>query len=163
MKISGNKAVAISYTLRNAEGVILDQATTERPLAYLHGVGMMLPAFEAALEGKAAGDMVKPVLSPEEGYGVRQEEAVQMLQKEIFAEAPAEVMVVGKTLHMQDQDGNPIPGTIVEITDEGVRMDFNHPLAGVELHFEVMVMEVRDATQEELAHGHVHGVGGHQH
>jgi FKBP-type peptidyl-prolyl cis-trans isomerase SlyD len=86
-----------------------------------------------------------------------------MLGKEIFAEAPAEIMVVGNTLHMQDQNGNPVPGTIVEITDEGVRMDFNHPLAGVELHFEVMVLEVRDATQEELAHGHVHGVGGHQH
>jgi FKBP-type peptidyl-prolyl cis-trans isomerase SlyD len=163
MKISGNKAVTISYTLRNAGGDILDQATTEQPLAYLHGVGMMLPDFEAALEGKTVGNMVKPVLSPEQGYGVREEQAIMMLGKEIFAEAPAEIMVVGNTLHMQDQNGNPVPGTIVEITDEGVRMDFNHPLAGVELHFEVMVLEVRDATQEELAHGHVHGVGGHQH
>jgi FKBP-type peptidyl-prolyl cis-trans isomerase SlyD len=163
MKITEKKAVTISYTLRNAGGDILDQATTDQPLAYLHGVGMMLPAFEAALHGKVVGDIIKPVLSPEEGYGVREEQAIMMLPNDIFAEAPKEQMVVGNTLHMQDQDGNPVPGTIVEMTPEGVRMDFNHPLAGVALHFEVMVLDVRDASEEELAHGHVHGAGGHQH
>lgn len=163
MKITEKKAVTISYTLKNAGGDILDQATTEQPLAYLHGVGMMLPAFEEALSGKTVGDMIKPVLSAEQGYGVREEQAVMMLPPDIFAEAPQEQMVVGNTLHMQDQDGNPVPGTIVEIKEEGVKMDFNHPLAGVELHFDVMIVGVRDASEEELTHGHVHGAGGHQH
>ncbi len=163
MKITEKKAVTISYTLKNEGGQILDQATTERPLAYLHGVGMMLPAFETALEGMTVGDMIKPVLSAADGYGLREEEAIVPLPANIFAEAPAEQMVVGNTLHMQDQDGNPIPGTILSIGEEEVVMDFNHPLAGVDLHFEVMVLDVRNATEEELAHGHIHGPGGHNH
>lgn len=163
MKISEKKAVTVSYTLRNPEGQVLDQATTDQPLAYLHGVGMMLPAFEAALEGKTTGDMVKPVLTPEEGYGTRDERAVMMLPADIFKEAPKDHMVVGNILQMQDQEGNPVPGKIVEITPENVKMDFNHPLADVPLHFEVMVLDVRNATEDELAHGHVHGPGGHHH
>ncbi len=160
MKVSTNKVVYLAYTLKVSSGQIVDEATAAQPFAYIHHGGQVLPAFEDNLEGLAVGDSFSFKLSAEDGYGEYDEEFVRAFDKQMFAQVPAEMMEVGNVLPMQDQMGNPLDGEIVEITAEGVVLDFNHPLAGEELHFSGSVVNIREANQEELQHGHVHGVGG---
>lgn len=161
MKVEKNKVIAIDYTLTDNDGVIIDTSNGREPLAYIHGNGMLIPGMENALEGKAIGDKFDIVISPEEGYGVRNEGLVQQVPKEHFANVPEEIKP-GMQFQANAEQG-PILVTVMEVTDTHVVVDGNHPLSGVVLNFKVEVKEVRDASAEELEHGHVHGPGGHQH
>jgi FKBP-type peptidyl-prolyl cis-trans isomerase SlyD len=159
MQITKEKVVAIHYTLRDNAGKVLDTSDGKDPLYYLQGFGNLIPGMEEGLEGKIKGEKVKIQVAPEKGYGVRNEEYVQQVPVEAFGGQQPQV-------GMQFQAGNDQGRYIVTVTAvEGnmVTVDANHPLAGVELHFDVEVMDVRDASTEELEHGHVHGPGGHHH
>ena len=120
----------------------------------------MIPGLEKELEGKVAGDKLDVKIQPEEGYGVRNEELLQSVPREHFQNAPK--IEVGMQFQAQSQQG-PILVTVMEVNADHVVVDGNHPLAGVELNFKVEIKEVREASEEEIAHGHVHGPGGHQH
>lgn len=168
MKISNDKVVTLTYVLRSDDenGEIIQQVDANRPFVHLFGNGSLLPAFEKNLDGLEVGDIFGFPLTPQEGYGVESPEAIIDLEKEIFmidGKFDSELVAVGKALTMQDQNGNPIEGVVVEINDDKVIMDFNHPLAGKSLHFSGEVLDVREASDEETSHGHVHGDGGHQH
>ena len=157
MQIGEKKAVTIHYTLKDDAGEVLDSSDGRDPLTYLHGVGSIVPGLEAALAGKGAGDTVTATLTPEEGYGQRDEEAIRNVPRR---KLPAGKLAVGTQFRMQTEDGIAI-GTVMAIRGDYATVDLNHPLAGKTLHFDVTVVEVRDATEEELTHGHVHGPGGH--
>lgn len=162
MKIQKNHVAVITYILKEKDGDVIQETTPESPFAFIHGVGQVLPAFDTELEGKVAGDTFEFHLDADDAYGQYDGERIEELNAEVFAEAPAEYMKVGTSLPMEF-NGHTVFGTIMEITDKVVKMDFNHPLAGKNLHFTGNILEVRVAEEEELAHGHVHGTGGHQH
>jgi len=165
MKITQNAVPSVTYVL-TVENEVVDQADESNPLVYLAGVGMMIAGFERELEGKMTGDSFEFSLQADEAYGPRVDDAIVPIPKDVFiidGEFDGEMVQVGNTLPMQDQEGNPLQGAVVEITDDTVVMDFNHPLAGKNLHFTGTVVDVREATTEELQHGHVHGAGGHHH
>lgn len=162
MEIQEKRVAVITYTLKGDDGNVIQEATHENPFAFIHGIGQVLPAFDTALIGKLVGDSYSFQLTAEEGYGNYDDTRVEELDAAIFADAPAEYIVVGATLPMEF-NGHTVFGTITEIKPQVVVMDFNHPLAGKNLHFSGEVLEVRAATAEELAHGHVHGPGGHHH
>jgi FKBP-type peptidyl-prolyl cis-trans isomerase SlyD len=156
MQIAKHKVAAIHYTLKDNEGHILDSSGDRDPLNYIHGIGNLIPGMEEGLEGKTKGDKVNLKVSPEKGYGVKDDRMVQKVPREAFGGQPVEV----------GQQFQTDRGQVVTITHVGldqVTVDGNHPLAGIELNFAVEVIEVRDATQDEIAHGHVHGPGGHHH
>ena len=159
MQISHEKVAAIHYTLRDNNGKVLDSSEGKDPLYYLHGFGNLIPGMEEGLEGKAVGDKFEIKVSPEKGYGVRNDAAVQAVPREAFGDA---VVNVGMQFRAGNENGQYIV-TVVEVGEETVTVDGNHPLAGLELHFNVEVMEVRDASADEIAHGHVHGPHGHNH
>jgi FKBP-type peptidyl-prolyl cis-trans isomerase SlyD len=145
--------------LRDNNGKVLDSSEGKDPLYYLHGFGNLIPGMEEGLEGKAVGDKFEIKVSPEKGYGVRNDAAVQAVPREAFGDA---VVNVGMQFRAGNENGQYIV-TVVEVGEETVTVDGNHPLAGVELHFNVEIMEVRDASADEIAHGHVHGPHGHNH
>lgn len=164
MKIDNNHVVGLTYDLyvtENGEKKHVESATTENPLVFLYGVGMMLPKFEEHLSGLAVGDDYAFTLSAEDGYGEYDEAAVANLPKEMFGDQP--LPEIGSILPLQDNNGNQFQGRVVSIVEDAVLVDLNHPMAGHELHFNGTIQEVRPATKEELEHGHVHGAGGHQH
>lgn len=159
MIISNDKVISLSYTLK-VNGEIVDSAVAERPLVFIYGRGQLLPLFEAKINGLKVGDSFEFMVPCDEGYGQVNEMAVVELPKDIFkidGEVPADLLEVGKVLPMRDNEGNALNGVIVDIKEEVVIMDFNHPLAGQDLFFNGKVEEVRDASAEELSHGHVHG------
>lgn len=163
--IAPNKVVSLSYTLMLNSGELADEATANDPLVFIHGIGQTLPAFDDQLQGLNVGDSFSFTLTAEEGYGENNDNYIVDLPKDIFSgpDVPSDILQIGATLPMQDQDGNPMDGTVLEIGDDTVKMDFNHPLAGEALNFKGEVIAIRDATQEELDHGHVHGEGGIEH
>jgi FKBP-type peptidyl-prolyl cis-trans isomerase SlyD len=154
MQISKHKVAAIHYTLRDNGGKILDSSSGRDPLYYLHGAGNLIPGMEEGLEGKVKGDKFDLKVSPEKGYGIRDEKLIQKVPVKAFG---------GKKVEkgMQFRSGHGGVVTVTTIEGESVTVDGNHPLAGVELNFAVEIMEVRAATQDEISHGHVHGPGGH--
>jgi len=158
MQIGSQKAVTIEYTLKDDAGEVLDTSDGRKPLTYLHGVGSLVPGLEKALEGKSAGETITVTLSPDEGYGARDERLVRKLPVRKLREA-AHVQVGGR--YAADTPDGPRLVLVTELHGDYVTVDANHPLAGMSLHFSVKVVEVREATPEELAHGHVHGPGGH--
>lgn len=149
MEITQDKIVAIEYTLTDEEGNVLDASEGRGPLAYLHGRGGIIPGLEEALTGKTVDDELKVVVPPEKAYGKRNEQLLNRVPKSAF-EGKLE-FELGLQFPVQDQEGNPRLVTIVHIEEESVVLDANHPLAGLDLTFEVKVVEVRDATEEELA------------
>ena len=163
--IAPNKVVSLSYTLMLNSGELADEATADQPLVFIHGIGQTLPAFDDQLDGLSVGDTFSFTLSAEDGYGESSPNYVVEIPKNIFEgpDVPDDILEIGATLPMQDQDGNPMEGVVVEIGDDTVTMDFNHPLAGEALGFSGTVLDIREATQEELDHGHVHGEGGIEH
>ena len=163
--IAPNKVVSLSYTLMLNSGELADEATADQPLVFIHGIGQTLPAFDDQLDGLSVGDTFSFTLSAEDGYGESSANYVVEIPKNIFEgpDVPDDILEIGATLPMQDQDGNPMDGVVVEIGDDTVTMDFNHPLAGEALGFSGTVLDIREATQEELYHGHVHGEGGIEH
>lgn len=159
MIISNDKVISLSYTLR-VNDEIVDNAVAEHPLVFIYGRGQLLPLFEEKIRGLKVGDAFEFMVSCEDGYGQVNEMAVVELPKDIFrieGEVPADLLEVGKILPMRDNEGNALNGVIVDIKEEVVVMDFNHPLAGKDLHFNGKVEDVRDASAEELSHGHIHG------
>ena len=158
MKVQDNKVVAVSYKLE-VEGKIADQSKPGAPLEYIHGNGMLLPKFEAALELKEPGDGFDFVLSPEDGYGVYDPSYKIDLPKTAFAidgKIREDLLVVGRTIPMLNQAGQVVQGVVAAVSDSAVTMDFNHPMAGKTLHFTGQVESVRDATDKELTEG-LHG------
>ena len=160
MNIAKDKVVTIDYTLKDKEGRVIDQSTEAAPLAYLQGNGNLLPKLEEALEGKLKGDSIQVVLPPEDGYGVHEPSKVIEVPKEMFKDA-GEVKP-GMRFQARGPHGVDLL-TVVSVEESTVKVDGNHPLADVALHFDVTVRDVREATEEELAHGHVHGPEGHGH
>jgi len=155
MKIEKNKVVSLSYTLM-VEGDIIETVKADNPLKFIFGTGYLLPKFEENVLNKVKGDTFDFKLSAKEGYGEINNDAVVELPKDLFmVEGKVEdgLLTVGNVLPMQDSDGNRLQGTIDEIKEDVVIMNFNHPLAGSELHFKGEVVEVRESTPEELVNG----------
>lgn len=167
MKAAPNTVVKITYELRTEpNGDVKDYADAAHPFAFLFGHGNVLEKFESNLGGLIAGNQFNFVLSPEEGYGTYDNEAVVQLDKNIFAvdgKQQDDMLFVGNVVPLQDQFGNPFQGRIVAITDDKVTVDLNHPFAGKTLYFSGAVVEVREAHQVEIEHGHVHEHGDHSH
>ena len=159
MKIAKDKVVLFHYTLKNDGGEVLDSSEGESPMGYLHGAQNIVEGLENAMEGKQAADQFEVSVEPAEAYGEYDENLVQPVPKEQFGEHPVEV---GNQFHADTAIG-PRVVTVIAIQDDQVVIDANHSLAGENLHFKVEVVEVREATKEELEHGHVHGPEGHQH
>ena len=159
-KIAANKVVTISYTLRDDDGEIIDSSDEGTPLVYLHGASNIVPGLEEELEGAGPGDSIEASIPPEKGYGPRIGESQEVPRKLFPAEAE---LVAGMQVVAHDDEGRQIPFFITGIGEETVTVDPNHPLAGETLHFDVTIEALRDATEEEVAHGHPHGEGGHHH
>lgn len=170
MQIAKNSAVTITYTLHkeDLEGEVVEIVSKEAPFAFLFGVEPLLPAFEENLQGLSVNDTFEFEVLSDEAYGDYDEEAIAEVPKSIFdveveGKNVAEHLTTGIFVPLQDQDGNLMQGLILEIHDNTILIDFNHPMAGKDLYFKGEVIEVREANAEELAHGHVHGAHGHQH
>ncbi len=158
MQIASQKVITIEYTLKDESGELLDSSEHDGPLSYLHGFGNIVPGLEQALEGKSAGDSLKVVVAPEDAYGERDEELLQSLPRERFPDGDIEVGMRFRG----ESDGGARVLTVVSVDEKSVTIDANHPLAGRTLSFDVTVRDVREATAEELEHGHVHD-GDHHH
>lgn len=160
MQITNNKVVQMHYKLTDDQGNVIDSSEGRKPLSYLQGAGNIIPGLEKQMEGKSAGDKFKAVVEPAEGYGEYDESLMQVVPKSGFqGDMEPEV---GMQVQVGTQQGTTI-ASIAKIDGEEVTLDMNHPLAGMRLNFDVEVVDVRDATEEELAHGHVHGPGEHEH
>lgn len=163
MKIENNKVVSLTYDLYIKEDdteSLVESTTPEEPLVFLYGVGQMLPKFEEHLIGLSSGDLYEFQLTAEDAYGEYNDEAITKLPKEMFqgAELPEE----GSMLPLQDESGHHFQGQVLAIEEDVVVVDLNHPMAGQNLRFKGQIQDVRDASAEELQHGHVHGQGGHE-
>ena len=168
-QISPNKVVTITYDLsvtdENQEKVLVESAEADAPMVFLFGQSGLPEEFERQLDGKQPGDDFQFSLTPEQAYGEYDDQAVVDIPKNVFeidGQLDQEMLQVGNFLPMADNEGHHMQGKVVEIGAENVKMDFNHPLAGMVMHFHGKVAEVRAATQQELDHGHVHGDGGHE-
>ena len=159
--IQKGKVIGIAYTLKSATGEVLDQGTAAEPLMYLHGYGNLIPGLENALEGKAVGFTSKVEIGPEEAYGPVHESLRQVVDRSAFP-AGAE-LAPGMGFHAHGNDGSPMVIKITKVDGANIHIDGNHPLAGETLFFDVEVLSERDATQDEISHGHAHGPGGHHH
>jgi FKBP-type peptidyl-prolyl cis-trans isomerase SlyD len=160
MPISRDSVVTIHYTLKDDEGGLIDSSGSGEPLAYLHGHGNIVPGLERELTGKNAGDKVSVRVSPAEGYGEHDQRLIQSVPRRALR--GIKDLQPGMHLHAQTQEG-PRTVTVTRIAGDMVTLDGNHPLAGKHLNFDIQIEDVRPATEEELAHGHVHGAHGHHH
>jgi len=160
MTVSAKKVVFIHYTLTNDDGDVIDSSLGHAPLAYIHGEGNIIPGLENALAGKSVGDKLKVSIPPEEGYGLRDDGLIQAVPKAAFH--GVDEILPGMQFHTETAEGGQLV-TVLDVQEDSVILDGNHPMSGLTLNFDVEVTEVRDATLEELAHGHVHGEGGHHH
>ena len=161
MLIAANKAVSIDYTLTNDAGEVIDSSAGGAPMVYLHGAGNIIVGLEKALEGKQAGDELSVAVEPKDAYGEYSAELVAVLGREMFE--GVDELEVGMQFHASGPDGSMQIVTIRDLDGDDVTVDGNHPLAGQRLNFQVKVVNVRDAHAEEIAHGHIHGEGGHHH
>lgn len=160
MKAANGMVVSMHYTLTDDSGDVLDSSNGDQPFTYLHGHNNIIPGLEKALEGVKAGHKSRVTVAPADGYGEKDPEAVFEAPREHFpSDMPLEV---GGQVQADGPNG-PITLTVVKLTETGAVLDANHPLAGNILHFDVEITQVRAASKEELAHGHVHGEGGHHH
>ncbi len=160
MKIATNKVALINYTLTNDQGEVLDSSEGAEPLAYIHGAGNIIPGLENALDGRQQGDAFKVSIPAEQAYGERDDRLTQIVPKTMFS--GVDDIEIGMQFHAQTDAGMQVI-TVTAVEGDDVTIDGNHPLAGETLHFDVEIVEVREASSEELDHGHVHGTGGHHH
>jgi len=167
MSETTQKVITLDYTLfkDTPEGNMIESTKGKDPLVFLSGAGSMIPEFESNVANLNIGETFSFPIKSENAYGKRTEEAIIDLPLNLFMQDGKLVdqVVVGNLLPLQDDKGNVLPSTVVSINEETVTMDANHPLAGQDLHFSGSIVEVREATAEELDHGHAHGPGGHQH
>lgn len=159
--IQDGKVVTLHYTLKLDSGQAIDSSRSGEPLKYLHGANNIVPGLEEALAGKAAGDKIDVTVPADKAYGPRNPQAHQVVPRSAFP--PDVELEPGMQFGVRDEQGRVMPVWVTQVGEEQVTIDLNHPLAGETLHFDVEVMEVRDATAEESAHGHPHGPGGHSH
>lgn len=150
------------YTLKDNSGETLDSSEGHEPLAFIQGIGNIIAGLEEQLEGKAVGDKAKVVLTPEKGYGHRNEYNVHIVPLSGFQADDDEKLEVGMQVRVETNEGVSI-ADVAKIEGDEVTLDLNHPLAGETLHFDVEIIDIREATKQELEHGHVHGPGGHHH
>jgi FKBP-type peptidyl-prolyl cis-trans isomerase SlyD len=160
MQAEKNRVVTIEYTLKDGDDQVIDTSEGREPLSYIHGNGMIIPGLENALEGQEPGAEVNVTLAPEDGYGERDDSMVLQIPREQFE--GVDQIEPGMQFQAETDQGVQIL-TVLEAGDNEVTVDGNHPLAGVTLNFDVSIQDVREAEQEELDHGHVHGPGGHEH
>ena len=161
MNIKPNTVVALTYDLytnQDGEKVFVEKAPEENPLIFLYGVGMMLPKFEENLVNLAAGSAYAFDLVAVDAYGTIDENAVTELNIEMFADMPKPA--VDSTIPLHDNQGNRLMARVVEVNEKAVKVDLNHPMAGKDLHFSGKILNVREATADELNHGHAHGIDG---
>jgi len=167
MSEATNKAIAVEYNLfrDTATGELIESTEGKDPLAFLSGLGQMIPEFEANVADLNVGDTFSFGIKSENAYGSRKEEAVIELAQDMFMNEGKLIpeVVVDNILPLQDQNENVIPGKILSINEETITVDVNHLLADQDLYFTGKILEMRDATTEEVEHGHVHGAHGHQH
>lgn len=156
MQITKNKVAGIHYTLKDNGGTVIDTSDGREPLYYLHGAGNLIIGMEEGLEGKVIGDKFQLKISPEKGYGEKDPAMTQKVPRSAFGDQD-----IKKGMKFSTDGGDVV--TVTEVGLEAITVDANHPLAGVELNFAVEIIEVRNATEEEITHGHVHGPGGHHH
>jgi FKBP-type peptidyl-prolyl cis-trans isomerase SlyD len=159
MKIADKKAVAIEFTLKDDKGEVLETNVGKKPLWYLHGIGSLVPGLEKKLEGKGAGETVDVTLAPADGYGERDDKEIRNVPLRKFK---AQRIQVGGRYQIDVADG-PRVVVVTAVSGDYARVDGNHPLAGKTLNFIAKIIEVKDATEEDLEHGHVHGPEGHGH
>jgi len=159
VQIQAKSVVTLEYTLKDDAGEVLDKSEGRGPLTYLHGAGNLVPGLEKALEGKSAGDSLEVSIAPADGYGDRSEKLVRKIPLRKIQDPRPQP---GKRYRAQVDDGLRIV-LVTGLSGDYASVDANHPLAGMTLHFAVKVVEIREATAEELSHGHVHGKGGHHH
>jgi FKBP-type peptidyl-prolyl cis-trans isomerase SlyD len=160
MLIADKKVASFHYTLSNEQGEQIESSRERQPMSYLHGARNIIPGLEKALTGKAAGEQFQVTIPPEEAYGERRADQVQRVPAKHFRDARQ--LKPGRLVSIQTRRG-PVQATVVKVGRFNIDVDTNHPLAGQTLTFDVEVVEVRDATAEEIAHGHVHGPGGVSH
>lgn len=161
MTVDNDVVVSLDYTLTLDDGTEIDTSRGREPLAYLHGHGQLIPGLERELYGMGVGDTKKVSVSPAEGYGDVDPDAIQVLSHDVFPDDLA--LEPGMRLQMATPEGHPLEAEVKEVRDDGVVLDFNHPLAGETLNFDVSIADLRPATSEELEHGHAHGAHGHSH
>lgn len=157
--IAKDQVVSFHYTLTDEQGTVIDKSEAQ-PLVYLHGASNIIPGLENALVGKSVGDKLTVTVQPSEAYGEYQPEMVQEVPRNLFQ--GVDNIEAGMQFQAQTDDGMQVV-TVKDVTDDAVIVDGNHPLAGQTLNFDVEVVDIRDASEEELAHGHAHGAGGHHH
>lgn len=170
MKIAEDKAVSVNYYLTaskgNAPEELIEETSKEHPFVFLFGYGGVLADFETNLSGKQKGDKFDFRVGAANGYGTYEKDYVVKIDRAAFlvdGQFDDKRVKEGAELEMTDAEGNPLMGKVLSVTDQSVEMDFNHPLAGYDLHFIGEVLDVREATAEEIEHGHIHGPGGHHH
>ncbi|MBL4712342.1 MAG: peptidylprolyl isomerase [Gammaproteobacteria bacterium] len=160
MQIELNSVVTLHYTLKDNDGSLIDKSD-DGDFLYLHGASNIIPGLENALTGKVVDDEFSVSISPEDGYGIKDPKRIQEVPKEMF-EKTGEIQV-GVQFHAQSPEGEAMVVTVIEMKPDSVVIDGNHALAGVELNFSVKVIDIREASEEEIAHGHVHSADGCQH
>ena len=162
MKIAPNKVVVLHYAVSDSEGTLIDSSYDHSPLSIIHGSGYLIPGLESALVDHEVGDKFEVAVAADNAYGERHDGFVQTVPKAMFESI--EDLDVGTQLRATTDEGEQTV-IVIDVTDDEITVDGNHPLAGIDLQFDVEILEIRDATEEELAHGHVHSEGGcgHQH
>ncbi|MCM0150733.1 peptidylprolyl isomerase, partial [Photobacterium galatheae] len=160
MKVAKDTVVSLAYQVKTEDGIVVDQSTTDAPLDYLHGHNNLIIGLEKALEGRAVGDKFEVTVAPEEAYGEHHAEMVQRVPAEVFQ--GVDEITVGMRF-LADTDQGPIPVEVTEVDGDEVVVDGNHMLAGQTLTFDVEVVATRAATEEEIAHGHIHQAHDHDH
>ncbi len=168
MVIEKNMVVSLHYRLTHNDvlGELVEETFGSEPLVFLYGAGQMIPEFERQLAGKTQGDLFSFGIKADEAYGEHDPDAVVLLPMETFemdGQVDERMLQIGTIIPMSDDEGNQLNGTVREVSAEGVLIDFNHPMAGVNLYFTGNVESLRPATDTEMEHGHVHGPGGHHH
>lgn len=161
MTIAKDSAVFINYTLTDDQGNTLDQSPKGQPLGYLHGHNNIIPGLEKQLTGQSVGDKLTAIVEPAEGYGEYQEQAIQQIPREQFQ--GVDDIKVGMQFHSHSENGQVMQVVVKAVSDDTVTVDANHPLAGKQLTFNIEIVNVREASKEEIAHGHIHGEGGVSH
>lgn len=160
MQIAANTVVTIDYTLTNDNGDILDRSQ-DGQFCYLHGASNIIPGLEKALDGKTANDEVSVTVPPTEGYGERDDAMLQTISRNMFGSD--QTIETGMQFHAQSPQGDTMVITVTDIDGDDITVDGNHPLAGVNLNFDVKIVDIRAASEEEIEHGHAHGAGDDHH
>lgn len=160
MQISKNSVVTINYTLKNDQGEILDESQ-DNSFLYMHGAGGIIPGLESQMEGKSVGDEFSAHIEPADGYGERDDAMVQVVARNMFeSDHPIEE---GIQFQAESPEGDMLTVTVTKVDGDNITIDGNHPLAGIALNFDIKIAEIREASAEEIEHGHAHGPDGHHH